>query len=388
MPPQLIPHSYLPPKMLRLPPPFKSGLILVRPEDLRYQVVISFRQRVGETLHRASSVMRGAGDSDNSVETVKLLVTAIGDLLTVYGIRSKQFTNAQATYMGMMAAKKVYEGQRKHHRSVLMAAATVHHQNRLTTLAYYRVRSELDDRLIRNMLDFCISPFVRVRRSAQSQLETIAKLYRGAWVLCYPMLFDALQPGTDPDIMKGALYVIRYNHVGLTRIAGDWRQLVQLTECLLNAHHENKASVQGLVAKAIDELVSKIEEPVSFDLHIRTERVDAAADNLSHIIRCKPDPKLISDLHQGLKDRTEIQDRQWDAFVQRVLAIATDPQLNWRYVLSACRFLLAVTRRDRPIDTRLARFFAENAQNPHPRIRDFGTVYVESTVISHEADPA
>ena len=375
--PQLTPVSFLPSEFSRLLPAYKSGLILVRPEDTRYQDVISFRQRVGETFHRASSVMRGAGDSDNSVEAVKLLVTAIGTLLTAYGIRSKQFANAQASYIGTMVAKKVYEGQRKHHRSVLMAAATVHHQNRLTTLAYYRVRSSLDDRLIRSMLDFCISPFVRVRRSAQSQLEAIAKLYRGTWVLFFPMLFDALQPGTDPDIMKGALYVIRYNHVGLTRIAGDWRQLVQLTECLLNAHHENKASVQGLVAKATDELVSKIEEPLSIDLHIRTERIDAAANNLSHAMRRKPDPQIISDIHQGIKDRKKIQDSQSDAFVQRVLAIATNPQLNWRYVLSACRFLLAVTRRDRPIDTRLARFFAENAQNPHPRIREYGTVYVE-----------
>ncbi len=325
-------------------------------------------------MHHAASVMRDAGESDNSVETVRLLVTTIGTLLTAYGIRSKQFSNAQAAYTGMMASKKLYENQRKHHRSIFMAAISVHHQNRLTSLAYYRVRSALDDKLIRNMLDFCISPFMRVRRSAQSQLETIAKLYRGTWVLCFPMLFDALQPGTDPDIMKGALYVIRYNHVGLTRISKDWRQLVQLTECLLNAHHENKASVQALVAKATDELISAIKEPLSFDLDIQTDRVDAAADGVASIITYRLEQGVVESLHQGMKDCTSQQDTEWDTFVDRVLSIAANSQLNWRYVLSASRFLLAITRRDRPVDVRLARFFAENVQNPHPRIRDFGTV--------------
>lgn len=369
-----IPTRYLPTEILRLPPSFKSGLLLTKPDDPRFQNVMSFRSTAGETLHRAAVLMRGAGESDNSVDTVKLLVTTIGTLLTAYGIRSKQFSNAQAAYTGMMASKKLYEGQRKHHRSILMAGVSVHHQNRVTTLAYYRIRSALDDNLIRSMLDFCISPFLRVRRSAQSQLETIAKMYRGVWVLCFPMLFEALQPGTDPDVMKGALYVLRYNHVGLTRIAYDWRQLVQLTECLLHANHENKASVQALVAKATEELISNIKEPLSFDLDIRTEGVEAAADNLVQIIRIKPDAEIITGLHNGITERLVQQDSEWDVFIDRVLAIATNPQLNWRYTLSACRFLLAVTRRDRPVDTRLARFFVENVHNLHPRIRDFGIV--------------
>jgi len=331
---------------------------------------------VGETLNAAATVMRDAGESDNSVETVKLLVATIGTLLTAYGIRSKQFSLAQTAYSGMMASKRLFASQRKHHRSILMAAVSVHHQNRLTSLAYYRVRSASDDELIRSMLEFCISPFMRVRRSAQSQLEGIAKIYRGVWVLCFPMLFDALKPGTDPDVMKGALYVLRYNHVGLTRIGQGWRQLVQLTECLLNAHHENKASVQALVSKATDELISKIKDPVSFALDIRTERVDAAADNLVSLLRCKPDASIINSLHQGIKDRLVQQDIEWNTFVDRVLPIAANTQLNWRYALAASRFLLAVTRRDRPVDVRLARYFIGNVQNPHPRIRDFGIVCV------------
>jgi len=364
--------SYLPTEMLQLPKPYKSGLLLTKGDDPRYDHILAIRQRMGEVLHRAASAMRTAGESDNSVETVRLLVSTIGTLLTAYGIRSKQFSNAQNAYSGMMSSKKMYEGQRKHHRSIFMAAASVHHQNRLTTLAYYRVRSQLDDKLIGNMIDFTLSPFTRIRRSSQTTLETIAKVYRGTWVLCFPTLFDALQPGSDPDRMKGALYVLRYNHVGIARIARDWRQLLQLTECLLGAHHENKASVQALVSKATEEFISHIKEPESFNINVRCEKVDAAADDLVTVISVKPDAGVIAKTHQGILTRTQKQDEEWDKFIDRVIVIARNPGLNWRYALWASKLLLSVMRRDRPTDTRLAKFFVDNIQNAHPRIRDYG----------------
>nr|XP_019009928.1 proteasome activator subunit 4 [Kwoniella pini CBS 10737]OCF48709.1 proteasome activator subunit 4 [Kwoniella pini CBS 10737] len=368
--------SYLPQEIVTLLPPYKSGLILTNADDPRYQQVAAFRNRVGETLHKAATAMRTAGQSDNSVETVKFLVTTIGTYLTAYGIRSKQFQNNQIAYAGMMSTKKTYESQRKHQRSLLLGVASVAHQHRLAALAHNRVRSELDDRLIVSLLNFCLSPFMRVRRSSQSTLDTVAKLYRGTWVLCFPTLFDALQPGTDPDIMKGALYVLRYNPIGLHRIAQDWRQLLQLTECLLGAHHENKASVQALVGKATDELIQRIKEPVTFNLDLRTEKVHAAVDDLISIIDQKPSEEVVKKVQQGTKDRLKQQDEAWDIFVDRVLAIANAPGLNWRYVLNASRFLLTVMRRDKPTDLRLAKFFMGNVQNPHPRIRDYGTVGV------------
>lgn len=365
---------YLPQELLALPKPFKCGFLLTDPTDPRYQHVAAFRARVGETLHKAASALRDAAGSDNSVESIKLLVTTISTYLTAYGIRSRAFSDSQNAYTGMAASKKLYESQRKHHRQVFMAAANVHAQNRLSSVSYYRSRSALDDKLIINMLDFCLSPFVRIRRQAQGSLENLSKLYRGTWVLCFPTLFDALQSGTDPDRMKGALYVLRYNGVGIGRIARDWRQLVELAECLLNAHHENKASVQALVHKAIDELISGMKEPNSHLIDVAMDKVDAAAMSMEQIIRYKPDPDLIQRLHEGIKGVVAKQDEQWDIFVDRVIGIAQNPQLNWRYQLAASRFLLAAARRDRPTDVRMAKFFVQGMINPHPRIRDFGTV--------------
>ena len=367
--------SYLPDEILELPKPFKSSMILTDPNDPRHQHIQSFLQRVGETLHQAASATRDVGESDNSVECVKSLVTTIGTYLTSYGLRSKQFGSAQTAYAGMQGTKRMYDGQRKHHRSIFMGAVTIHHQNRLSSMNYYRVRSGLDDRLILNMLDFCLSPFTRIRRSAQAYLEAAARIYRGTWILCFPTLFDALKQGTDPDRMKGALYVLRYNPIGITRIGRtlNWYQgqLVTLVESLLNAHHENKASVQALVTKAIEELLGSIREPTSAIVEYRVENVDKAIDSMVEIIRYKPNPELIQRFNNSIRKVKAAQDQQWDILVDKVISIASDPQLNWRYVLSASRILLQVQRRDRPTDVRMAKFHSEAMLNAHPRLRDY-----------------
>ena len=365
---------YLPQEIIDLPPKYKSSILLQNPADPRYQQLMEIRRRIGEALTRAATAMRDAGQSDNSVESVKLLVTTMGTLLTSYGIRSKQFSAAQTALSGIMASKKLYGGQRKFHRSIYLAAASVHHQNRLATLAYNRVRSDLDDRLIVNMLDFCLSPFTRIRRSAQHTLETIAKLYQGTWVLAFPKLFDALQPGTDPDTMKGALYVLRYNAIGISRISRYWQHLPRLAECLLSAHHQPKPSIQALVAKATEELVGAMKEPSSFDVNVRCEGVDAAAKSLNSYLTHQSDSKLVDRIHAAILEVRAVQDSQYDKFVDMLIGIASDPSLNWRYTVFASRFLITLTRRDKPVDVRLAKYFSENAQHPHPRIRDLAMV--------------
>lgn len=367
---QTLISSYMPEEMLSGGPKYRSSALLQNPDDPRYQHVAAFRARVGDMLHRAANAFRDAGESDSSVEAVKLLVTTIGTWLTAYGIRSKQYSGAQTAYAGLLANKRVYESQRKQHRSVFMAAASVHHQNRLAILGFWRIRSALDDKLIVNMLDFCLSPFVRVRRSAQSLLDSIAKLYRGTWVLCMPTLFNALKAGTDPDRMKGALYVLRYNPVGILRISRDWRQMVELVDCLLSAHHETKASIQAQISKATEELIAAIRDPSYGGVFYRTDDLDKAADALASVLNQKPDAAIIDKARQiSLAFRSDVN-AEHDRFITRVLEIASDENLNWRYFNWSSRLLSRVVRRDGPADVRLTRFFSWNILNALPRHRE------------------
>lgn len=365
--------TYMPEELMKPLPPYKAGFVLSDPKDSRYQRVKEFRKRAGDMLHRASAMMRTAGD-DNSVDSVKLLVATIGSYLVSYGMRAKKYQSASSAFDNLQASKRMYEGQRKQHRSVLLGAAQVHHSNRLMTASYARARSAEDDALVMDMLEFCLSPFLRVRRRAQSLLSSISKTYRDASMLYMDTLLDSLKPGTDPDRMKGALYVLRVNVIGSARLTRDWRGLSSLIDALLAAHHENKTSIQTLVNKSIEELLGKIREPVTFRLEYKVENTDKAADALANQLTIvKPDPEFIGRIVEGEERRLQHQDEEYDTIVDHVRAKAQDTTLNWRYQQAAARFLFVMTRRDRPTDRRLLEYFLNNIQNPHPRIRDFAS---------------
>lgn len=367
----IYPYKF-PEQYTKLAKPYKAGFLLTDPADPRYQQVMQFRQRTGEMLNRAATILRTAGDSDNSVDCVKLLLNAIGSFLLAYGMRSKKYISASNAYETLRTTKRLFEGQRMHHRSVLLGASQVHHSNRLMNASYYRNRSPLDDKLIQSVLEFCLSPFVRIRRRAQTHFDSISKTYRGTQVLSLPTLFDALQPGTDPDRMKGALYVLRYNVIGIMKIVPDWCCLVQHVDSLLNAHHEPKASIQTLVIKAMEETVTKVREPTMFQYDVGTEAVDQAADDLTALISIKPDAQLIEAVKAADDARIKYQEEQYDLLVDHIRKNAADTSLNWRYQQAATRFLFSLVRRDRPTDVRLVDTFLQTAMNPHPRIRDYG----------------
>lgn len=91
-------------------------------------------------------------------------------------------------------------------------------------------RSQRDDQLIRDLCQFCVSSWVAIRRTAQRSLDAICRwsrflivrshrsdisvvlsagqLYDGTRALLLPTLLACLDAGTEPDQMKGALYVV------------------------------------------------------------------------------------------------------------------------------------------------------------------------------------
>jgi proteasome activator subunit 4 len=128
------------------------------------------------------------------------------------------------------------------------------------------------------------------------------------------------------------------------------------------------------VTKAIEELLGSMREPLSGLVEYRVEGLDKAIDSMVEVIRYKPDLELVQRFNGNLRKVKSAQDEQWDILVDRVIAIASTPQLNWRYVLSASRILLQVQRRDRPTDVRMAKFHAQAMLNAHPRLRDYAIV--------------
>lgn len=364
--------SNFPDQLVHGCPPFKAGFVLTDPADPRHQKVMAFRQRTGEMLNRASTILRTAGDSDNSIDCVKLLLSAIGSFLVSYGIGGKRYTQSSQALEALAASKRLYEGQSKATRAVFCGTATVHHSNRLMTGSYNRWRTPLDDKLILSVLEFCLSPFVRIRRRAQAHFDRIAKCYRDCFMLTQPVLFDALKPGNDPDRIKGALYVLRTNNTGIARICMDWVGMVEYLDLLLDMGHEPKASIQTLVHKAIDDTINKFPEPALMRCDVGLEAVDKATDEVIAVLPAPPAADFVHGIEDGSRRRLEFQDKQYDVNVDHVLAKAADPALNWRYQMACARLLYALVRRDRPTDSRLLDFFLKTVSHPHPRLRDYG----------------
>jgi proteasome activator subunit 4 len=113
--------------------------------------------------------------------------------------------------------------------------------------ALYRRRSELDDHLIKDLADLSLSPYTRLRRCGcllnrtQLSIEIMqtctgcsrkrvrcelcnmsllvplthsSQYYVRSTKLILPSVYDALAKGSDPDRMKGALYILWSKGIG------------------------------------------------------------------------------------------------------------------------------------------------------------------------------
>lgn len=141
--------------------------------------------------------------------------------------------------------------QKENSRQVFLKRAQAYHAGRIYLHSLYRRRSALDDLLLEALVELSLSPYTRVRRydsqfiiittsmvnpkrgsrHAQAVLHNacgvrlISSIFRSNLLInmqyylrstryCLPMLLRALDKGSDPDRMKGALYVLWNKGIG------------------------------------------------------------------------------------------------------------------------------------------------------------------------------
>lgn len=144
--------------------------------------------------------MRIVGNSESSVEAVKLTVRGISSLLIGYGMRSKTYSSAVQAFNYVSCppglnvettnltepscAKKLRQSEEEHgesmhgsyhlqYRDQSGSPAPIYitvsdscsdpngTENRVTHVGYHRVRSSQEDTLIGDLLELSLSPFVR-----------------------------------------------------------------------------------------------------------------------------------------------------------------------------------------------------------------------------------
>ncbi|KAJ2920211.1 hypothetical protein MD484_g84, partial [Candolleomyces efflorescens] len=336
------------------------GFTLTDPQDPRYQRVLGYRERFGRVILRAASLLRQNTSGEDHLDAVITVTRSIDTYLLGYGASRGDYEQHQKAYRAVRDLTKAWPGQTDISRIVYLKRAQLFHISRVYMQSLFRGRSELDDKLIMELVELSISQYSRTRRQAQSTLFNVTVHYMRSTRLILPRVFDALAKGNDPDRMKGALYVLWNKGIAAYALS------------VLECQHEEKPSVQKMVNSVAVESCSHVNEEQirtdSFDDDIsRVE--DAVRDLMSELASASIDATLLREVVEKTQLRHANRHAVWSETVPAILDIALRPTTHWRYVLLAARLLTHLLRRDVAPSPAVVKFFTEQLVSPQPPIR-------------------
>lgn len=348
-----------------------AGFTLTDPKDSRYQKVAAYRLRYGHICQRAASALRQKTGGEDRIDAVMVVIRAIDQYLLGYALSRGDFDSLQKNYDQARDANRFWLKQRENSRLVFLKRAQVYHSGRQYMHALYRRRSALDDSLLDELVELSLSPYTRIRRQAQGVLHSACGYYVRSTRYTLPVLFDALTKGSDPDRMKGALYVL-WNKGIAAYALGDLGFHNRYLLSLLSCQHEEKPSVQKLVNNLAQDCLGHLtEESIHTDAYmLSTPGVEAALDDLIPEFSVRlVDQQFLKEALDKKSVRISMRSTIYNNTVASILEVAMRPTTHWRYVQMASRFLAGLIRRDVPTSPGVARFFAEQSLSPQPTIR-------------------
>ncbi|EIW86450.1 hypothetical protein CONPUDRAFT_78796 [Coniophora puteana RWD-64-598 SS2] len=350
-----------------------AGFVLTAQEDPTYQAFTRYRLRYGDVVHRAATaLLQSHGESEDHLDAIVGVVRAIDTYFLDYGMTRGDLTALQKNYDQARETNRLSPRYKENVRLVWIKRAHVYHNARVYMHSLYRRRSELDDKLLRDALaELCLSPYLRVRRLAQSVLQNVCWYYVRATRLILPSMFKALGKGNEPDRMKGALYVLG-NKQTMAYALSDVLHRHGFLQSLLESQYEEKPSVQKLVSDySQDSLAYLSEELVRTGAYTdETPNVQQVTNALkSEITSVATYEKLREESLQLAPRRVKRTVQAHAELVNSILEVAVRPTTHWRYVLMAARFLNELMRRDAPVSVDLAKFFVNQTISPQPTIR-------------------
>ncbi|KAL7285729.1 hypothetical protein ACG7TL_000834 [Trametes sanguinea] len=359
------------PELLVTPLDVKAGFVLTDPNDPQYQRAMAHRRRFGQIAHRAANVLRKESEGEDHIDAVIGVSRAIDVYLLEYAITRSTFESLTKAYRQARDSNRVWPKQKENSRVVFLKRAQVYNAGRLYMHALYRRRDALDDQLLEDLIEMSLSPYTRVRRHAQAVLHNACGYFVRSTRFTLPYLFRALETKNDPDCMKGALYVL-WNKGTAAYALADINFHGQYLVALLNCQHEEKPSVQKLVANiAQDALVYLNEESCHTDAF--TEPVPGVLQALAEIRQEFPahivDQTVLQQAISKAGLRVSLKNQRYTETVNAILDMAVRPVTHWRYVQFAIRFLYGLLRRDCAPPPALAAFFLKQSISPHTTIR-------------------
>ncbi|KAH8120588.1 hypothetical protein DFH11DRAFT_1838384 [Phellopilus nigrolimitatus] len=347
----------------------KAGFTLTDPQDPRYQAVVKHRAHYGRVVHQAAVSLRGNVGGEDHIDAVISVLKAIDVYMLEYGTNKSSYKLLQKNYAMARDVNRMWPRQKENTRLVILKRAQVYHNARLMIHAMDRCRSDFDTLLFDDLIEFSLSPYTRARRHSQSVLSAVCDHYPLSKQFVFPKMISTLVRGTDPDRMKGALYVLSFKSL-YSVIRSERAILSDYVTALLECQHQEKPSIQKLVSSVHNELLlscisqESLRRLPSSDTNMR---LDAALETLrAHFSDLKTNTNLVKSATILSSRQAEQNEAVYEKLVANVIGIARRPATHWRYLQMAIQCLILLLRRDIPQMPETAKLLIESTTRPHP----------------------
>ncbi|KAG6869176.1 hypothetical protein C0993_012275 [Termitomyces sp. T159_Od127] len=363
-----------------------SGFCLTDPEDPRYQYISSLRNRFGRFLHEASVSLQQQGE-ENTVDAVDMLVCPVPhseQSARLMNTRSKLYAVNEEQYRNEKNVARIFAHQKVWPRAIYVRRARqVLHHGYTTSLdlasyiRYYhsarlhwnsieRRRGAIEDALIDDVVEWSLWHYA---------------VYDGVRRRALPVLFKALEPGTDDDRMKGALWTLNSPPLGKYAIS-EPSLSPSIIQGLLGCQHNEKPSIQDCVSTVAENVLSSFLEPNFLIYGIPTPLVDKAIVQFRATLGVRDDPEdrdLVNRLRDQRTERSQLAENVAQANISSILDVGESESTHWRYEIVATRALRTLVRRDAPTSPRHLQYFLDRVYDDHPTIRYYAQRAVTKT---------
>ncbi|TRM60121.1 hypothetical protein BD626DRAFT_571905 [Schizophyllum amplum] len=356
------------PEMIANLEPCNAGFCLTDPEDSRYQYVMSLKRRFGSLLHSASTSLRQQGE-ENTVDAVLILVRSIRSFMLEYGDSRDSFYVNEDQYASEQNVARQYANQKVWPRAVFVRRARYYHSARLRWNSIERAKRATENVLIDDLVEWSLWNYPIIRQAAQGILDAINGTFDGVRKRALPVLFKALEPGTEDDRMKGALWTLNMSAFGKYAV-GEPTLACDFWNALFRSQWNEKPSIQEAISVVADNALNSFIEPCFLVYDVPTPAVDQAVNALKDILDNVPkDASLTIRCKENRMRRVNLQERTAERITNMVLEIGQSSKTHWRYLIVAMRVLRTLVRRDAPLTRGQITFFLEQCHDDHPTVR-------------------
>ncbi|KZT19390.1 hypothetical protein NEOLEDRAFT_1142177 [Neolentinus lepideus HHB14362 ss-1] len=356
------------PEMIATVESLECGFPLSDPSDARYQYITSLRRQYGEFLHRASESLLKQGE-ENTLDAVYMLIRSIRTYMLEYGDNRDSYYVQNDQFNTERSVTRQYAGQKVWPRAVFVRRARLYHSARLRWNSIERRRGPLEDVLIDDVLQWAMWNYATVRESAQSLLDSLSAVFDGLRCRCLPTLYKALEPGTEDDRMKGALWTLN-SSIFVKYAVSEPTLATEFISRVFACQQNEKPSIQNRAATLADSCLNSFVEPCFFIYDINNKAVNRSLRSLECILSSRhKDDRLVARCRDRRIQRIEASNKAIENTTAMILRIAKSSKTHWKYAIVAVRCLRTLIRRDVPLSPDLASYFMERTHDVHPSMR-------------------